>query len=353
MIEFDKTIYKKDSKGKLRFLRAFSNKGELVQFSGVVGSENTVEHRSNCKPKNVGKSNETSAEEQAVYEAERKLTNKMSEGYFEKIEDAESTQVILPMLAKDYKKESHKIVYPCYVQPKLDGMRALYNQGYISSRKGKDIETMMHIVDDVANSTHAILDGELYAHGKTFQENMRLIKKFRPGSEDVVYHVYDIIMDAPFEKRYEALREIIGEDVYNTVQRVETYIVPNEEAMLRFHAHFIEQGYEGTIVRHSDAGYAINKRDSQLLKYKDFIDEAYQVVKILPSDKNPSHAVIHCALPDGRTFGCGMKFSHEEREEILANPEKYLGLTAEVRFFEYSDDGIPRFPVCHGFRLDK
>ena len=52
------------------------------------------------------------------------------------------------------------------------------------------------------------------------------------------------------------------------------------------------------------------------------------------------------------TFGCGMKFSHEAREEILANKEQYIGMMAEVRFFEYTDDGLPRFPVCVGFRND-
>jgi hypothetical protein len=48
-----------------------------------------------------------------------------------------------------------------------------------------------------------------------------------------------------------------------------------------------------------------------------------------------------------------MKFSHAEREEILINKENYIGKKAEIRFFEYTDGGIPRFPVCVGFRLDK
>ena len=48
-----------------------------------------------------------------------------------------------------------------------------------------------------------------------------------------------------------------------------------------------------------------------------------------------------------------MKFSHAEREEILINKENYIGKTAEIRFFEYTEDGIPRFPVAVGIRLDK
>ena len=73
---------------------------------------------------------------------------------------------------------------------------------------------------------------------------------------------------------------------------------------------------------------------------------------IVPSEKNPLQGVVHCISGNG-TFGCGMKFSHKEREEILANKDHYIGQTAEIRFFEYTDDGVPRFPVCVGFRLDK
>jgi len=36
-------------------------------------------------------------------------------------------------LAMDYKKRGHNIVYPCYVQPKLDGIRCL------ATRKGNTI----------------------------------------------------------------------------------------------------------------------------------------------------------------------------------------------------------------------
>ena len=47
-----------------------------------------------------------------------------------------------------------------------------------------------------------------------------------------------------------------------------------------------------------------------------------------------------------------MKFSHVEREGILKNKTHFIGHYAEIRFFEYTDDGLPRFPVCVGFRLD-
>jgi ATP-dependent DNA ligase len=159
-------------------------------------------------------------------------------------------------------------------------------------------------------------------------------------------------MDAPFSERHRLLTALIDPEVHTTLEIVSTYIVNNEEEMKAKHIQFIALGYEGTMVRHSDESYAVNKRSSQLLKYKDFIDEVFTVVDIVPSESRPEQGVVVCTSPKG-TFSCGMKFSHFDRKVMLLEKEKYIGQPAEVRFFEYTDGGIPRFPVCVGFRLDK
>ena len=146
---FDKTIYKKDSSGKIRFVTVKTYGSSVQQLSGVLGSEKIVEHKSIAKAKNIGKANETTPEEQAVKEAQAKITDKLSREYFNTIEEAEAkggSEVMLPMLAKDYKKESKKVVYPCYVQPKLDGMRCIDKLDGKISRKNTPITTMDHIV---------------------------------------------------------------------------------------------------------------------------------------------------------------------------------------------------------------
>ena len=108
------------------------------------------------------------------------------------------------------------------------------------------------------------------------------------------------------------------------------------------------------MIRHSEEGYQVNKRSSQLLKYKDFLDEVYEVIDIEPSEARPTQGVALCFCNRTlRTFSTGMKFSHEAREEILRNKDMYIGQKAEIRFFEFTDDGLPRFPVCVGFRFDK
>lgn len=358
-MEYSKTVYKKDTKGKLRFLTVSSDAGYLVQESGIVGGKSTPK-RSLCKAKNVGRANETTIEEQARSEAESKIVNKMDSGYFDTIDEAMTETVILPMLAKSYDKETKKVVFPCLVQPKLDGIRCLIiiKDGSVSmiSRTGKEITTMPHILGEVQTSglNNIVLDGELYAHGESFQENMKLIRKYRPGeTERVKFRWYDVVEDSSFEDRLLAIRTVLDYRTFEHIESVVTSYVYNMKDITDLHIWFLEEGYEGTMIRWGDEGYKVGGRSSNLLKYKDFLDEAYTVVDVMPSDKNPEQGVVVCDLGDGRTFGCGMKFSHAEREEILANKEEYIGQTAEIRFFEYTDDGLPRFPVCVGFRLDK
>lgn len=360
MENFNETIYKKDSSGKIRILHVYTIKDELFQESGLLNGK-LITHSSKCISKNVGKINETTPEQQANLEAASLIENKMSTGYFKTIEEVNEASIILPMLAKDYKKEFKKVKFPCFVQPKLDGMRALGKKdGQLISRKGKEIDTMSHIQDELNSLIITdYFDGEIYAHGYSFQENMMAIKKLRtdkneepnaPLSSEVKYHVYDMVYpNMPFSERYLILNMFIKD--LKHIEIVPTYTINNEKELNELHQQFIKEGYEGTIVRHSNEGYAINKRSSQLLKYKDFIDITCKVIDIKPSVKRPEHGECVCEH-NGHTFGTGMKFSHAERAEILKNKENYIGQTAEIRFFEYTDEGVPRFPVCVGFRLD-
>jgi len=361
--EFSKEIYKKDSSGKIRVLHVYTEGADLIQESGVLDGA-LVEHRNTCVGKNIGRSNETTPEQQAQAEAKSKIDTKMTTGYFNTIEDAEEkggAATMLPMLAKPYDTVAKKIDWTkaVFLQPKLDGMRclAIVKDGAVNliSRKGKPIETVNHIIATIEKIglENAVLDGELYAHGKTFQENMRIIKKYREGeTEAVCFNIYDVIEDKPYEARYRAISLFCQVANTPTLSLVDCYKITAEDQISEWHGKFLEDGYEGSIIRHGLDGYAVNKRASQLLKYKDFIDIACEVIDVVPSDKNPEQGVVHCKNDVG-TFGCGMKFSHAEREDILTNKSDYIGQTAEIRFFEYTDDGLPRFPVCVGFRLDK
>lgn len=366
------TLYKTDTKNKIRVVNISTEGDELIQESGLIDGA-LIQHRKVCSPKNVGRSNETTGEQQAILEMNSKIAEKLTEGYFKTLEECEATEVILPMLAKDYKKESHKINWKekNFAQQKMDGMRCLAHiksgTCTLISRDGKVITTVNHLVDLFKTyPTDIVLDGELYCHGASFQENMKLIKKYRPGeTENVSFHIYDIV---DTKKTYTDRRLIINEvlDFFNssgnksTIVEVPAYPIENESDLKAFHGQFMELGYEGSMVRTGKGMYKVNGRSSDLLKYKDFLDIALPILDIIPCRQRPQwgEPVFEWKGAKGhRTgddrIGAGMKFSHAERIEMLANKEKYVGKTAELRFFEHSDTGVPRFPVMVGIRLDK
>lgn len=357
-------IYKKDTKGKIRSLDIYANEGTLYQESGLLNGKKVLNSKV-CKAKNVGKSNETTPTQQAIAQVSSKITEKLKEGYFHTIEEAENIEVILPMLAHEHGKHSHKIDWSetVYAQPKLDGMRALgIEKDTFLSRAGNKINTLEHIhkeLNILRDSLKGLIpDGELYAHGLSFQENMKLIKKYRPNeTEQVCYHVYDLISSHTFAVRNAILEVAFKSNDFKYIKPVQTVIIKNEEELKEFHTINLSKGYEGTIIRHGNVGYKINGRSANLLKYKDFKDTIATIIDVVPTDARPEQGKLICEIEipgefPGQ-FKASLKFSHKEREEILTNKRVYIGQIAEIRYFEETDAGIPRFPVCVGFRLDK
>lgn len=356
------TIYKKDSKGKIRFISINSVGSSIIQSSGIVGSINTVVHTKEATPKNVGRANETTAEEQAILEVDSFLKDKLTKGYFLTLEELDSEVVILPQLAKDYFKEKKKVLYgkdKIVVQPKLDGMRCLAfvkSNGEVKliSRAGKPIENMMHIEEELSQlKMDIILDGELYVHGEGFQTNMSYVKKYHPGkSERIVFNVYDVVdFDLPYLERVEVLKTVNSK----SVQRLPYFEVFNEDEVVSFFEQFIREGYEGLMVKISKSGYKSNARISELLKYKKFIDIQLPILDVIPADQRPDWGVPIYSWKGAKDdiLKSNTKMSHEQRRDLLINKVDYIGKMAEIRFFEYSDEGVPRFPVTVGIRLDK
>ena len=60
---------------------------------------------------------------------------------------------MMPMLAQSHDKHGHKIKYPAYVQPKLDGIRCFVHVDgesvTLKSRTGKEFKSLGHIADAV------------------------------------------------------------------------------------------------------------------------------------------------------------------------------------------------------------
>lgn len=349
-------IYKVDSKGKVRVLKIQAKGDKLIQASGLLDG-NLVFNEKTCKGKNLGRSNETTPHEQAVAEAKAKRTKKLKEGYFTSLEEAKNTKVIMPMLAKDYKKENKKIDWAndkIFVQPKLDGIRCLAFPGEqkrtLISRANRPIDTCDHISDVIASLDFPYpIDGELYIHGESFQEITRLVKKYRPGqTEKIEYHIYDVLVeDKSFEERIDLLTQVYTKlHSYPEIVLVPTYRVSLKIVLEARHSHWVSEGYEGTMVRWGDKGYKINGRCDSLLKYKDFMDMKVRIINVVPMEARPDRAMLVCEMSNGTRFKATPKCTTENKQKILRERAKYMDTTVEVRYFELTDDGVPRFPVA-------
>jgi DNA ligase-1 len=253
----------------------------------------------------------------------------------------------MPMLAHKFRDHSQKLDWPVYVQPKLNGMRMLFDGENGWSRGNKEVipEVIQHLKFDTDGH---ILDGELMLPNNVLlQESMKAIKKHRPElSSQLIYHVYDVVdSELPYEIRFALIQEICKNAPPN-VKLVNTYRAHVETDVLEHHKEFVSGGYEGTMVRDPVAPYEIGKRSYSLLKLKDFVDAEYRIIGITDGDGSDSGlAIFELETDSGARFNCRPEGSQENRAELFKNRKKLIGKYLTVRYFELSRDGIPIFPV--------
>ena len=266
--------------------------------------------------------------------------------------------VPLPMLAHDYNKRGKGAIYPCFVQPKLDGTRCIGIPGKgLFSRMRKSFPHMEHIVAELNQlPADVILDGELYTNELTFQQIVWLVKKetLREGNaenqEKIKYHVYDMVSPGTFEERYAALTKLIRGHRLRHIVLVPTERCASEERMKAKHNEYVAEGFEGIMLR-NPAGLYQHSRSTDLLKYKEFFDAEYEVVGFKEGEGQEKGCVLWtCKTEDGKTFHCRPRGTREDRVELFHHGLEYVGKKLTVRFQELTDEGLPRFPVGIAFR---
>jgi DNA ligase-1 len=127
--------------------------------------------------------------------------------------------------------------------------------------------------------------------------------------------------------------------------------VNSVEEIEEYHGKCVERGYEGIMIRNPKGLYK-QTRSKDLLKYKHFKTEEYQVVGHTVGKGDI--AIFECQTgteADNKTFGVMMKATLEQKKEILENIHDYYGKWLTVKYQELSKDGIPRFPVGVGWRM--
>jgi len=393
MIKKLQTLYKIDTKGKLREWTMNIDGNKFYAVKGLVTGKKTQDKPTICVAKNVGRANATTPESQADFQAQAKFQKKLDTGYALTEEDAKVKKYYDPMLADKFDNRKDSLSFPIYSQRKLDGIRCIVRKedGEVvgRTRNGKVIECIPHITDSLKGFfmafPDAVLDGELYNHEykDNFNKITSLVRKQKPvrranqtdnafnkkvaeyqerlleAKESIQYWIYDMpklndLVDEKisFDMRFNELRHhLFGAINKDCLVMVETAEVNSFKTLDVLYDQYLEQGYEGQIVR-QNAGYE-NKRSKGLLKRKEFMDAEYKVIDIDEGNGNRAgtckHLVCFCDKTK-QTFHSNVKGSFEYLKEILDNKEKYIGKLATIQFFQLTPDGIPRFPFAVAFR---
>lgn len=356
-----KIIYKYDTKGKLRTWGIETDGDRYRTIAGLRDGKKVTSEWTYVVGKNIGRSNETSPEEQTLLEVASKYENKLSREYHNTIEGAEGgSHFFKPMLAKTYK--NFPLWVKSYAQPKLDGMRCIATAKGLFTRQGKRIISCPHIFEQLSEAfrenPNLILDGELYNHKlkDNFNKLMSLCKKQDPSvaelaesADKVQYHIYDCPSEAEksFGDRFIYLRdEIFMEyELQDSIKLTHTkFFQGNPEdlkAYNNFHSKMISEGYEGTMHR-LDSPYE-QKRSGSLLKRKEFITEEFEVIELVEGQGNWGGVIksVICKTKGGKTFGAGLKGTRDYALSLIGQTFK----TATVRYFELTPDGVPRFGI--------
>jgi DNA ligase-1 len=379
------TLYGEASTGKAKQwsvkVEARDSTGVIIVTHGYVDGKQQVNERVVSTGKNIGKKNETTPLQQAISEAQALWNKKRDAGYSaavggagassstaaagaEASSDEESPtaataagDVPLPMLAQDYNKRGKNIVFPCYAQRKLDGVRCVAIQGKgLYSRNGKAFSAHLSALRAEIDSLPAgtILDGELYADKEhlSFQEIVGLTKKatLKAGDAEKLAHmylcVYDTIRPGTNKERKTELEELFASRKFKHIKLLPTAVC-NSDADAKFlHSQFVEEGYEGLILRNTGGLYKVGHRSADLQKYKEFLDEEFTIVGFKEGDGIEKGCVLwRCVTKTGVEFDCRPRGTREDRAALYLAGAAHVGKKLTVRFQEWTDDHVPRFPV--------
>lgn len=286
------------------------------------------------------------------------------------------------MLAKssDKVKQSSidKVKY-WYASRKIDGVRcSFYWNGkkiLTASRGGGTYEfSTQHItqnpkfIEFFKKHPDYILDGELYKHGKQLQEisGAARLEKNAVDCDWLEYYIYDVMIpDKTFYDRLQILKEIkeelnLGFDPYKLwqVEELQLQMVPQEKVsgydnIMELHNKYVEEGWEGVVIRNPDKVYGFGKRTNDMLKIKKYKDDCFLVIDKEAGLRGYEDMVFILKTKDNKLFKAKPLGEKEIKEDYWNNFDtKYKNHIGECKFFNYSIDGIPMQPAFKAFRFD-
>lgn len=365
------TLYGIDVKGAAKQWSVSVDGAVITVSHGKVGGKITSKPSKPKTGKNIGKANETTPEQQALKEAKALWIKKHdTDLYRESIEEARLVGDCKPMLAKNAKDGLPD--FPFYVQPKLDGVRALVFREDSSkpmkmmSREANEYPLLELIDKELELIQRSFphlgrVDGEAYKHGLDLNEIVSLIKNTdREERDELIYCIFDVpVKGVKMSTRVNMLDDLYVFACKNNLQNIKVIpceLVNNEEEFRAKFEEYVAGGYEGIMCRTVDGLYTYNHRSSALWKYKEMQDREYVCTGVeecepfydvaTKTSYRQGTLLFKSDKGECREFGARFDGSYTRREDCILHPEKYIGKSITVQFQTYTAYGSPQFPVA-------
>ena len=305
-----------------------------------------------------------------------------------------------PQLANDANLSTIK--YPCIVQPKIDGVRALNINGTLTGRS-LDPFKGFGITEYWSKPEFRYLDGEMTL-GPNPASPDRLcslttgaMNAFKGVTEmpTLFWHVFDWLAEPnlPYRDRYGKLKAYVEKLNHPRVRLVPMYEVHGPNELNHFIDKFFTDGYEGAIIRNPDAPVKEgrpSKVKQELVRVKPWADTEMLVTGVTEGEENTNEATTNSLgrtersssqegmIPNGRVgsiqgtlladcyssitgkllFPKGLAvtvskgcMTHDEARFYFENQHKIVGHLVKFSFMEHGTKDLPRFPGYISHRL--
>ena len=241
---------------------------------------------------------------------------------------------------------------PYIIQPKLDGVRC---RAIITPEEVTLLSSEQHIISHVSHineelrqsfpDTNIELDGELYCHNLSFQEQRK-----RANADKIEYHIFDIVCRG---QQIDRTAELNKWGFFNTamIKVVPSSLVRDIEEIMELYSKFIDNGYEGFVIRDTYGDYQ-RKRYTGMMKFKPHQWDLYVIlgtqeeVSIDGFPKGTLGAFI-CTSSEGTIFNVGTGLTRDQRVAYWKIREELVGKKLKVKYQSLTQGNkIPRFPVA-------
>lgn len=295
-------------------------------------------------------------------------------------------QFTKPMLAVD--ADMSKVKYPVMVFPKIDGVRGLVRDGKLLGRSLKQHKNKFASAL-FGKSLFNGLDGELTITGQHTSQSLcrdttSAINTIKEEPE-LTLHCFDYLTEDTVNLSYIERIAMLQDRVYrllpSCIQVIGYTLCNSEEEVMSLYHQYIEQGYEGVVLRDPEAIHKngrSTKTQAGYLRIKPCGDaegiivafeEAMtnlneQTVNELGRKVRSSHKVNKVGsgkigaiwlepIGGGERFKIGAGcMSLYQREEAFVNPHWYMGKIVKYKFFDHGAKDALRHGRFFCFRAE-